>query len=720
MVGVAITFSNEIQSRNYIIEKYNLVITEQSQSVSASPVVKTDFAIQGLNTTYLVQQIQYYLNRYSTTVVFIWILVFLVRFFFILAGIHQIRLRRQSSWYASISWQVRLEELAKKIGVTQQFHLLESGMITVPMVIGYCKPVIVIPFGLICRLPVAELESILLHELAHIRRRDFLVNLIQSLSENIFFFHPCILWISSLIREERENCCDDIAVTATNDREQYIHALISFQEYNLTATSASLIAFAGTRYRLLDRVRRLLNHENKKLNQMEKMILLGSMVVLTSICVITSNDTQAQQRERTVRERYKRDQVVPENRENMRKQELLSANEEFKHVSTKTSDDDGERYTSITVTDGEGRRYMLKKLNEEIQSLSINGKEIEGSDLSEYDEIIEKIEQASTVASEKAKQQKLQSRQKRMQSDPIREQGMTEADMLAKERFREEETYHRGREKMMLQEQKQHENERRNYEMRERSEALKAKQLYLRELQRHNNQHRNRTNKNDEGEDDNDEVRLEKHENQKEYKQHLQERMQERQRNTDQSRSNMELQALREKLESNRELHETEAGRNAEQRQRQRELLDRQNERNMEMHKRQLERMAEQSNEQQQSMREQLMYQQDALMYQQEALKLRSRAQNDQNQNILLQKLNATTRRDEISAIIEILEEEEIIDSRVKLSFTLNEENLIVNGRKQSSELHDRLKDKYIQNSGDHFIYFKDGQTTRTTIQRNR
>jgi beta-lactamase regulating signal transducer with metallopeptidase domain len=82
-------------------------------------------------------------------------------------------------------------------------------------------------------LPASEIEAILLHELAHIRRRDYLVNLLQSFSDIIFFFNPAVLWLSSLIRDERENCCDDIAIGEVKNKKQFIHALLSFQEYNL-------------------------------------------------------------------------------------------------------------------------------------------------------------------------------------------------------------------------------------------------------------------------------------------------------------------------------------------------------------------------------------------------------------------------------------------------------------------------------------------------------
>jgi bla regulator protein BlaR1 len=80
------------------------------------------------------------------------------------------------------------------------------------MVIGNLKPVILMPIGLLTALTTEEVEAILMHELAHIKRRDYLVNLLQSLMEIVFFFNPAVLWISQLIKAERENCCDDLAL----------------------------------------------------------------------------------------------------------------------------------------------------------------------------------------------------------------------------------------------------------------------------------------------------------------------------------------------------------------------------------------------------------------------------------------------------------------------------------------------------------------------------
>jgi len=159
--------------------------------------------------------------------------------------------------------------------------LLESSLVEVPMMAGVFKPVILVPLGLLTQLPPRQVEAILLHELAHIRRKDYFVNLLQSIAEIIFFFNPAMLWISALIREERENCCDDIAVGESCSKKEYIHALVSFQEYR--QSTSYVLAFAGDKNHLLERVKRIVHNDNKTLNMREKLFLLISVFITAGI-----------------------------------------------------------------------------------------------------------------------------------------------------------------------------------------------------------------------------------------------------------------------------------------------------------------------------------------------------------------------------------------------------------------------------------------------------
>jgi GWxTD domain-containing protein len=104
-------------------------------------------------------------------------------------------------------------------------------------------------------MPAGQIEAILLHELAHIRRRDYLVNLLQTLAEDFLFYHPAIWWISGIIRAERENCCDDLVVAIRGDARDYARALTTLEQNRWAANEAALAATGGS---LMKRIRRLL------------------------------------------------------------------------------------------------------------------------------------------------------------------------------------------------------------------------------------------------------------------------------------------------------------------------------------------------------------------------------------------------------------------------------------------------------------------------------
>jgi bla regulator protein blaR1 len=175
-------------------------------------------------------------------------------------------------------WVRLVEHWAEQFGIRRRVRLLESRLVQAPMVVGHLKPVIFIPLGLINHLPPDEIESVLLHELAHIWRHDYLVNLMQQLSECVLFFNPGLLWVSSLLREERENCCDDIAIAQTGDRVRLVRALVRIKEHSM---GVAVVAFRpGGKRQLLRRVLRIAQQRNQGFNGGERFFLSASCLVL--------------------------------------------------------------------------------------------------------------------------------------------------------------------------------------------------------------------------------------------------------------------------------------------------------------------------------------------------------------------------------------------------------------------------------------------------------
>lgn len=166
------------------------------------------------------------------------------------------RLRHRGACAASERWQAEVARLRTMLLISRPVRLLESCLADVPVVIGHVRPVILMPIGLVSGLPAGQVEAILLHELAHIRRCDYLVNALQRCVESFFFYNPAVWWISSVIRSERENCCDDIVVATSGNAREYACALTALEESRWPGREAALAASGGN---LMKRIRRLLN-----------------------------------------------------------------------------------------------------------------------------------------------------------------------------------------------------------------------------------------------------------------------------------------------------------------------------------------------------------------------------------------------------------------------------------------------------------------------------
>jgi beta-lactamase regulating signal transducer with metallopeptidase domain len=227
-----------------------------------------------------------YFNTHAALIVLVWFIVFLARFVRVLSGlVYAQRIRYYQTKPAPAEWQDRLTQLVHKLWISRPVLLLESALIKVPVVIGVLKPAILVPIGMLAHLPADQVESILLHELAHIRRRDYLFNLVQHIVDTLFFFNPALIWISSLIRTERENCCDDIAIRETRSRRQLIEALVSFHEYR-QREGVFAVAFAGNKEnQVVRRVKRIVHKTNHSLNAGERAVLMGVLLVLCAAFV---------------------------------------------------------------------------------------------------------------------------------------------------------------------------------------------------------------------------------------------------------------------------------------------------------------------------------------------------------------------------------------------------------------------------------------------------
>jgi beta-lactamase regulating signal transducer with metallopeptidase domain len=153
-------------------------------------------------------------------------------------------------------WQTAVAQIARRVGLRHAVQAYESALAQVPMVVGWLRPVVLVPSSALTGLSPQQLRAVLAHELAHIRRRDALVNLLQGLIESLFFFHPAVWWLSNRLRVEREYCCDDVAVATCGDTLTYARALAALDTLRADVPRPALAATGGS---LMDRLSRLLD-----------------------------------------------------------------------------------------------------------------------------------------------------------------------------------------------------------------------------------------------------------------------------------------------------------------------------------------------------------------------------------------------------------------------------------------------------------------------------
>jgi beta-lactamase regulating signal transducer with metallopeptidase domain len=152
------------------------------------------------------------------------------------------------------AWQALSRRLAGRLGVRRAVRVLGSADIEVPLTLGWLRPIVLWPAALLLDLPTPAVEALLAHELAHVRRHDWALNVVQSAVEALLFYHPAVWWVSACARAEREHCCDDAVVALTGDALGYARALVTLES---TRREAALLSVAATGGSLMDRIERI-------------------------------------------------------------------------------------------------------------------------------------------------------------------------------------------------------------------------------------------------------------------------------------------------------------------------------------------------------------------------------------------------------------------------------------------------------------------------------
>ena len=299
------------------------------------------------------------------------------------------RIKKLATLSLPQEWQQRIDSVRKKVNLKKNIRVLQSATVSVPMVAGHFKPVILIPLSALSHIPAGQLEAIIAHEMAHIRRNDFLVNILQTIAESVLFFNPATWYLSSLMRKERENCCDDIALKAGYNAFDYARALLSVQNFSQEKYYGQVAIFSKNNNKLLERIKRITAMKSSKTNTLQRIIALVSITLIltgTGIMLSMSSCTTAnaagsgQIAENTPRESTK-----------------MPARYEVKEDILITQDTSRDRNSVIVNTDwtdpSDNENKRVKALFEfgEITELSIDGEMIPENEYNRYDELISRL-----------------------------------------------------------------------------------------------------------------------------------------------------------------------------------------------------------------------------------------------------------------------------------------------------------------------------------------
>lgn len=315
------------------------------------------------------EKIMRFVNENAAILALVWMIFFCLRFGVIIFNLYNLQ---KNSYRNTIAppeyWSNRLQEMARRLGFKKRIQFRLSVTLQSPAVTGFLKPLLLLPAAVLTQLPPAQVEAILLHELAHIKRKDFFINLLQYIIEGVLFFNPAVYWLSSLIRDERENCCDEMAVNETGNKKEFIHALISTCEL-YTTPATPVLAFAGRKHSLLNRVERIIYNKNKTLTMKERIVLTAGLTVFLLFIVFAG---LGQQRKDTI---ISNGQVLVGNRVNQT--DLLTAK--------KSPMKEGVIIEGNTVTYiGDGFKIETNGDNDEITALWYNGKQIPKKEIKNY------------------------------------------------------------------------------------------------------------------------------------------------------------------------------------------------------------------------------------------------------------------------------------------------------------------------------------------------
>ncbi len=272
IVTIGITFSLENQNTtilaSYHTANNNVLVLEDTYNLAS---------IEGQ-----MEILQQAIGAHNVEIVSIWVVGVFLFSFRLIGGLLYLNQLKRAAFTSQNTKRLNdtIESIKNRLKIRKVVQVLESTQIEVPMVMGYLKPIILMPAGLISGFKMEEIEAVLLHEMAHIKRNDYLVNIFQYVAESVLFFNPGVWILSKAINEEREHCCDDMAVNYFENKMAYIKALTNVQSFAMNKTVA--LALAEKKQHLIHRIKRIMKTTTNN-NKSKALPLVMITAVLVSL-----------------------------------------------------------------------------------------------------------------------------------------------------------------------------------------------------------------------------------------------------------------------------------------------------------------------------------------------------------------------------------------------------------------------------------------------------
>lgn len=277
-------------------------------------------------------QAKHFIQSLLPLFLIIWIIGTLIFSLRIMTGLLYVEKLKGGASLLQNDWSDYIQKLAEQLKVRRLVLLAESTAIQAPVIVGYLKPMILIPVGMCSSLSTEQLETIFLHEMMHIRRKDYMVNLIQISVEAVYFFNPFVWIISGIMKREREHCCDDAVVQIHGNAAEYAHALATLEELRLTKVGLSL-SLAEDKNQLLHRIKRLMEKSVKNYSGRERVI--PALLLIIGLVCASWISTQTGRKESSFNAAFAMADTVKKQKKNKDKKEEAKAKENAVAVEKK-------------------------------------------------------------------------------------------------------------------------------------------------------------------------------------------------------------------------------------------------------------------------------------------------------------------------------------------------------------------------------------------------